>query len=164
MVEEIAIGVEDRLIDGLSFKLAPGASYITDRRSVTFHPQGSNIYSSLSGNRLIRIVCTGDSWLDPSTFRLRFDVVNNDTNTNHNLRPLLAPWAFFRRLRILAGGQLVEDIDFYNRVHQMFSLLVARESSVNNAAEGFGYPTTEAKDLGTPALLTGIPPTQCQTV
>ena len=164
MVEEIAIGVEDRLIDGLSFKLAPGASYITDRRSVTFHPQGSNIYSSLSGNRLIRIVCTGDSWLDPSTFRLRFDVVNNDTNTNHNLRPLLAPWAFFRRLRILAGGQLVEDIDFYNRVHQMFSLLVARESSVNNAAEGFGYPTTEAKDLGTPALLTGIPPTQSQTV
>ena len=46
----------------------------------------------------------------------------------------------------------------------MFSLLVARESSVNNAAEGFGYPTTEAKDLGTPALLTGIPPTQSQTV
>ena len=93
-----------------------------------------------------------------------FDVVNNDTNANHSLRPLLAPWAFFRRLRILAGGQLVEDIDFYNRVHQMFSLLVARESSVNNAAEGFGYPTTEAKDLGTPALLTGIPPTQSQTV
>ena len=44
MVEAIANSVEDRLIDGLSFKLRPGASYVTDRRSVTFHPRGSNIY------------------------------------------------------------------------------------------------------------------------
>ena len=38
MVEAIANSVEDRLIDGLTFKLAKGASYIADRRSVTFHP------------------------------------------------------------------------------------------------------------------------------
>ena len=68
MVEAIANGVEDRLIDGLSFKLAPEASYITDRRSVTFHPQGSNIYSSLNGDKLSRIVCAGDSWLDHPLF------------------------------------------------------------------------------------------------
>ena len=43
MVEAIANGIEDKLIDGLSFKMNPGASYIVDRRSVTFHPQGSNI-------------------------------------------------------------------------------------------------------------------------
>ena len=44
MVEAIANGIEDKLIDGLSFKMNPGASYVVDRRSVTFHPQGSNIY------------------------------------------------------------------------------------------------------------------------
>ena len=43
MVEAIANGIEDKLIDGLSFRLDPGASYVTDRRSITFHPQGSNI-------------------------------------------------------------------------------------------------------------------------
>ena len=42
MVEALANGVEDKLIDGLSFKLQPGASYVVDRRSVTYHPQGSN--------------------------------------------------------------------------------------------------------------------------
>ena len=31
--------VEDNLIDSLSFKLKPGASYVTDRRSVSFFPQ-----------------------------------------------------------------------------------------------------------------------------
>ena len=35
--------VEDQLIDGLSFKLAPGSSYVTERKSVTYFPQGSNV-------------------------------------------------------------------------------------------------------------------------
>ena len=70
MVEAIANGIEDKLIDGLSCRLNPGASYVTDRRSVTFHPQGSNIYTPGAGTKLIRIVLTGDSWLDPSTFRV----------------------------------------------------------------------------------------------
>ena len=38
MVEAMANGIEDKLIDGLSFKLNPGAYYVTDRRSVTYHP------------------------------------------------------------------------------------------------------------------------------
>ena len=38
MVEAIANGIEDKLIDGLSFKMNLGASYVVDRRSVTFHP------------------------------------------------------------------------------------------------------------------------------
>ncbi len=46
MVEAIANRIEDKLIDGLSFKMSPGASYVIDRRSVTFHPQGSNIYKT----------------------------------------------------------------------------------------------------------------------
>ena len=41
MVEAIANSVEDKLIDGLSFKMQPGASYVTERKSVTYHPQGS---------------------------------------------------------------------------------------------------------------------------
>ena len=35
-MESHAQAVEDYLIDGLSFKLAPGASYVTNRRSVSF--------------------------------------------------------------------------------------------------------------------------------
>ena len=67
MVEAIANGIEDILIDGRSSKMNPGASYVVDRRSVTFHPQGSNIYKPVSGTKLIRILLTGDNWLDPST-------------------------------------------------------------------------------------------------
>jgi hypothetical protein len=72
MVEGIAHGIEDKLLDGLSFKMTPGASYDIDRRSITYHPPGT---------KLIRILLTGDNWLDLSTFRIMFDVRNNAAAT-----------------------------------------------------------------------------------
>ena len=54
-MEAVANAAEDRLVDGLTVKLKPGASYVTDRKSVTFHPQGSNIYSPI-GTKVIKIL------------------------------------------------------------------------------------------------------------
>ncbi len=119
MVEAIADGIEDKLIDGLSFKMSLGASYVVDRRSVTFHPQCSSIYKTKEGTKLIRILHTGDNWMDPSTLRIPFQLNNDDADALKMLRPLSGPWSFFRRIRILAAGQLVEDIDQYNRIHDM---------------------------------------------
>ena len=53
-----------------------------------FFTAGSNVYSSGSGARVIRIMVTGDGWLDPSTVRLGFTLFNNDNNAAHMLRPL----------------------------------------------------------------------------
>ena len=35
-MEVYSSSVEDQLVDGLSFKLNPGSSYVTDRQSVSF--------------------------------------------------------------------------------------------------------------------------------
>ena len=80
-MESHAQATEDYLIEGLSFKLAPGASYVTNRRSVTFYPQGGNSYTP-AGVKVIRIGLTGEGWLDPSTLRVMFDLNNVTTNTN----------------------------------------------------------------------------------
>jgi hypothetical protein len=126
--------VEDKIIDGLDFKLRPGASYVLNRRFVTFHPSGSNIYTAKS---LIKIVLTGSNdWLDPSTLRVMFSLKNNNATAAKLLRPLGGPWCFFRRMRILCGGTLVEDIDMYNRTHQMFNQLTAHDSRKNKWVEG----------------------------
>ena len=146
MVEAYANSVEDKLVDGLTFKLNEGASYINDRKSVTFHPQGSNIYKPSAGAKLIKIALTGQDWLDPTTFRVMFDVVNNDTTNGKRLRPVSGPWSFFRRVRLLAGGQLIEDIDYYNRVHEMMDILTASDSRLNETVEGFGYRINEHLD------------------
>ena len=67
MVEAMANSVEDVLINSLSFKLDPGASYIVDRRSVTWYASGAQTYVSGQGARVIRIALNGDGWIDPST-------------------------------------------------------------------------------------------------
>ena len=58
MVDSMASSVEDYLIEGLSFKLNPGASYVTERRSVSYFTAGSNIHQSGSGARFTRINLT----------------------------------------------------------------------------------------------------------
>ena len=119
MVEGIANGVEDYLIDGLSFKLPPGATYVTDRKSVTYYTSGSNEYST-SGTKLVKIVANSDGWMDPSTLRITFDVFNKGL-PGALLRPISGGWSFFRRMRILSGGCILEDISDFNRT-QEFSL------------------------------------------
>ncbi len=167
MVEAIANSIEDKLIDGLSFKLNPGASYVVDRRSVTYHPQGSNIYTPGAGTKLIRILLTGDNWLDPSTLRIMFDLNNLDGNVDKQLRPISGPHSFFRRMRVLCSGQLVEDIMDYNRIHEMMHTLVARESRENDAGEAFGHLFDAHRWIAgeVPAnRYTGIPASSAQSV
>ena len=135
----MANSVEDYLIDSLSFKLQPGASYVQQRRSVSFYTSGSNSYSP-TGTKVIRIQLNGDDWLDPSTVRVSFKLCNDDSAIGHRLRPICGPWTFFRRLRILCGGgQLVEDYSDMHRVAEMFSVLQSTNARDNDDIEGFGY-------------------------
>ena len=136
-MESHAQSVEDNLIDSLSFKLRPGASYVTDRRSVSFFPQGGNDYQP-NGVKVIKISLNGDSWLDPSTVKLFFNVTN-PSNSGGKIHPIVAnAWGLFKRLRILCGGQTIEDIDNYGRLHQMFHLMKPTEKRGNDMIEGFG--------------------------
>ena len=101
-MESISYGVEDYLIDGLSFKLPPGSSYITDRRKSTFWASGSHVYKPEGGTRVVRFLLNGEdgTWLDPASIRIQFDLKNNE-ELLRSLRPLGGPHLFFRRARVL---------------------------------------------------------------
>ena len=101
-MEAHAQSVEDNLIDSLSFKLRPGASYVTDRKSVSYFPQGGNQYSP-AGVKVLKIMLNGSDWLDPSTCKL-FMTVRNDDGTNAMTPRAAGPWGMFRRMRMLCGG------------------------------------------------------------
>ena len=135
MVEAHANAAEDYLIEGLSFKMSPGASYVTNRRSVSFFPSGSDSYSPGSGVKVIKLKLNGSEWLDPSTVKLMFTLTNNDTVNAMTL--LSGPHSFFRRMRIVCGGQIVEDVDDYNRVCEMFNVLSSYSVRVNDAIGRF---------------------------
>ncbi len=155
-MESHAQATEDYLIEGLSFKLAPGASYVTNRRSVSFYPQGGNSYAP-NGVKVIRLALTGEGWLDPSTLRVMFDLNNITTDTAKSLKTISGPWSFFRRMRLMAGGTIIEDIDNYARTHDMFHTLVSPVKRQNDTIEGFGIAGDILRNRGTGAHPEGLP-------
>ena len=89
----ITSAAEEVDVDSLSFKLPGSRQYVQERRSVTFHTEGSNSHSPQGGTRVIRFELTAEGWLDPSPVRFFFAIHNND-NTKQ-LRPLNSAHAFF---------------------------------------------------------------------
>jgi hypothetical protein len=79
----ITNNAEDVLVDALSFKLPGSGQHVVDRRSVSLHTECSNRYSASSGTRVIKLRLNGDRWLDPSTVRILFDIVNDDNVEKH---------------------------------------------------------------------------------
>ena len=129
--------MEDTLVYGPSFKLAKTAPYIFNRRTCTFHPQGRNSYRLNVGVKLIRIAIAGHDWRDPSAFRILCDLANTDIIAGRGLRPIGGPWLFSSRMRTLAGGPILEDIEMYFRVHELFTRCTSAESRESDYAEGF---------------------------
>ena len=143
-MEHHAQSVEDALIGGLSYKLKPGASYVTNRRSVSYSASGGNQHSP-NGVKVMKFNLTGDQWLDPSTSRVMFQLNNAgnvgapEGSATQTLEPLSwNPAVFFRKARIICGGILVEDIDNFNRLSLMLTALETEEEQIPIASEGFG--------------------------
>ena len=90
-MENLTNSADEVLIDSLSFKLPASGNYVIDRRSVTFHTEGSNSYSPQQGTKVIRFRLAGEGRCDPSTVRAMFDVVNDDSDGTKRLRPIERP-------------------------------------------------------------------------
>jgi len=141
-MEATTSAVEDTLVHSLDFKIKPGAGYITGRRNCSFFPLGGNSYAP-NGVRVLRSQLSSDGWLDPSSIRIMYTLVNEatpDLAQNLLLRPLGSPATFFRRLRILCGGTVIEDINDYDRLSHMFEILSTNEYLKDSETQGFGFP------------------------
>ena len=90
---------------------------------------------------MVRFQLSGQdgTWLDPSSVRIQFDLVNNETVALKNIRPLGGPHLFFKRARVLVNGALAEDIQDYNRFHEMMDSLQPDNVRDNGDSHGYGY-------------------------
>ncbi len=77
-MQSITNSSEDTLVNSLSFKLTGTVRYVSERKNVTYHPEGSGSYSATSGTKVVKFRLSSDGWLDPRTFRIMFNVVNDD--------------------------------------------------------------------------------------
>ncbi len=89
------------------------------------------------------------------------------------LRPVGGPWCFFRRMRLLAGGTIIEDIDNYARTQQIYHTLVSPVQRQNDTIEGFGVVGDILRNRGvhpegfpaqTPVTYNGMPKSGAMSV
>ena len=140
----IAAGQNDSLISQLSFQLPAVATYARERRLVQVMPQGANSFSP-QGNQVMtfNLTSNGEGWLDPSSLRLHFRVVNTaaagaDAAANDllGLLPAGGCHCFFSQLRILIGGTEVDRIETYSMCHELFRVaLNTPQSQVEQGVE-----------------------------
>ena len=156
-------GSEDRLIDGLHFASRNSASYITARRATTFSPSSASSWKP-SGVRLARFnLADHAGWLDGGTVRLLMTITN--THASSPLVPIaVSPACMFRRVRIIANGSAVlEDIEDYGRVFQLFSELLPPQCRFTNLSETWGS-VESSPTLGTPESFDNIVALASRTV
>ena len=97
------------------------------------------MYTSNGGTQVIRINLTGDGWLDPGSVRLHYTLVNKDSTSTNNLRTIGGPWSFFRRAMCSIGGDLVDNVDYYNRVREVIHTLSTNNNRDSDDVEGFCF-------------------------
>ena len=130
--------IDDSLVGGLSYKLKPGAPYVTDRRTCIFYASGGNQYSS-SGVNVCKSNMVSYQWLNPSSFRVVFTLTNLHPASPINvIKPLhWNPAVLFRRCRVTCGGVVIEDIDDFNRLILMMTALKPVDEQKGIAMQGF---------------------------
>ena len=95
--------------------------------------------------------------------------MSNKATAAKQIRTLRGAHSFLRRLRVSANGTLLENINDYNRTHQMFKMLTSIHNRDNGHIEGFGY-RSDAESCKDPvvvhaaASLQGIARQSYQTV
>jgi hypothetical protein len=156
-------GAEDRLLDSLHFAGKTSASYVTERRSVSFAPQAASNFTP-QGVRLLRYSLADQTgWLEGNSLRLVMTIHNATANP---LRPVVdSPASMFRRLRVIGNGSaMIEDVEEYGRVHEMFSLLQSSERRYNAHAEGWGSSDVVSSTFNDPGQPDPIPGNSARTV
>ena len=124
-MESVVNAIDSSITSQFQLKLAPQNDFVSDRRMVRWYPQGSNVYSP-QGVRLIRFSISpgaAEGHLDPFSVGLHFTIINNGYDssapTNTKLHLCNGSWCFFKRIRVLAGGTLIEDISDFARLYAM---------------------------------------------
>ncbi len=140
-MESILASTEDHLVSNLQFKIPSksGASYVQSKSQVTFFPQGGNIYSPTTGQRILRFALASDGYIDLSSLAISVDLTVGPIGV---ATPLVAGGhSLFSRLRWTLSGTTVEDIEYFNTCSEMFHRLLPQEARQNIELMSFGGTT-----------------------
>jgi hypothetical protein len=102
--------------------------------------------------------------LEGSTLRLVM-TVHNASGVNPLVPVTDSPASMFRRVRVIGNGSaMIEDIEEYGRVHEIFSMLQSSGRRYNDHAEGWGSEDAHPATFNDPGRPDQIPEGAARTV
>jgi hypothetical protein len=105
-----------------------------------------------------------NGWLEGSTLRLVM-TIHNASGLNPLVPVTDSPASMFRRVRLIGNGSaMIEDIEEYGRVHEIFSLLESSARRYNDHAEGWGSEDAHPATFNDPGRPDQIPEGAARTV
>ena len=126
------------LLGQLNYKLPATATYVLDRASSVFLTTGAGTFAP-TGVRTFRILLNSDGqWADLNTLTLSFTIKNRSNVANTVLYPKTdGPWSLVQRMKILVSGTVVEDLQWYGRIHEAFYQLSSPDMQRTEATRSF---------------------------
>jgi hypothetical protein len=105
-----------------------------------------------------------NGWLKGNTLRLVMTIHNS--HAQNPLEPICdTPASMFRRVCVIGNGSaMIEDIEEYGRVHEIFSLLQSSGRRYNDHAEGWGSEDAHPATFNDPGPAHPIPKSAARTV
>jgi hypothetical protein len=172
--EVAAAASQTSLLSSLSFKLPESSQYIQRRRDVIWYPTGSSTVNP-QGNSVVRFLIAGSDWLALDEMLIEFTIRNLDSSKN--LYPNSdgddtgeslngGPYVFWQRARLFCGGELVDDVLYFNHCEHMIRQMMPQHVKYNHDALGYvGIPNYGSAVLmtSTPATISYIAPNNTYT-
>jgi hypothetical protein len=133
------------MLQSLDFSLSASASYVIQRTSSSFYPSGASEMSP-TGNQVVRVQLTSESFLDPETIRIQFTLAN--VGAGVSVLPKSGPWCFFSRARLLCSGTLLEDVFYANRLNEMLiNVLQPANYATDERIQGYNIWTGAQNEI-----------------
>ena len=149
-MEAILAAQQEQLLPGLSYSLPGAVSYIKERSSNTWFPEGAASYAP-NQVRVLRFNLSDQmAYLDPHTVVFSFTITNTSTQNPLKFKTP-NPLIMFSRARLHLASTLVEDITFFGRwVNLMDNLLPYRKRLARYGTSGLssgGDPNAAAAEI-----------------
>ena len=142
----ITSGAEDHLIEGLSFKPPSNtANYVLETRQITYQAESGNRFDPVS-SRVIRFRLADHGFLEASSVKLALTLQNTGDST---ITPIGQTMSLFRRARLFAASQLIEDRIELATENSITDRLKDGLRRMNDSIEQHPHETTNANQYGT---------------
>ena len=108
----IAQAGEAPMLSSMDYSVIPSSSSVVDRKQcVSAYTVSATSVTPTDRNVTIKLGT--DHFVDASSIRLSFSIVNKDSSKV--LQPMCGPWCCWANIQLLSQGTLIEELPMYGR-------------------------------------------------